>query len=231
MTPELHGLIATLRRGNPRWLAFTVDQIGAAYALAPGENRATPTGLAAPVRLEKGRRNKRAREREVLPNRPGESSEPGPVSIAVPVGTSQVDPSAHLLEVHETSSCRFLYDNEGAVEIEGLKGKLRAVETEKVAVQNDLHSMKEKHRREIKVRDAETRKECDLAPPSLAREYDAVLTMVKDKLQKKKKETAAEICLQEEVSLDVDYGLALVSDPSLSRLELPEVSGDSVNQD
>ena len=58
MTPELHGLIATLRRGNPRWLAFTVDQIGAAYALAPGENRATPTGLAAPVRLEKGRRNK-----------------------------------------------------------------------------------------------------------------------------------------------------------------------------
>ena len=35
----------------------------------------------------------------------------------------------------------------------------------------------------------------------------------------------------QEVSLDVDYGLALVSDPSLSRLELPEVSGDSVNQD
>ena len=148
---------------------------------------------------------------------------------------------------------------QGAVEIEGLKGKLPAVETEKVAVQNDLHSMKEKHRQEIEGRDAETRKECNLAPPSLAQEYDAVLTVVKDKLQKKKKETAAEIRLQEvrariealteynkggfeleeelerlryqEVSLDVDYGLALVSDPSLSRLELPEVSGDSVNQD
>ena len=35
----------------------------------------------------------------------------------------------------------------------------------------------------------------------------------------------------QEVSLDVDYGLASVSDPSLSRLELPEVSGDSVYQD
>ena len=35
----------------------------------------------------------------------------------------------------------------------------------------------------------------------------------------------------QDVSLDVDYGLASVSDPSLSHLELPEVSGDSVDQD
>ena len=34
-----------------------------------------------------------------------------------------------------------------------------------------------------------------------------------------------------EISLEVDYGLASVSDPSLSRLDLPEISGDSVNQD
>ena len=83
------------------------------------------------------------------------------------------------------------------VEIEGLKGKLVAAETEKVAVQKDLYSMKEKHRREIEGRDAATRKECNLARLSLAREYDAVLAVVKDKLQKKKKETAVEIRLQE----------------------------------
>ena len=175
---------------------------------------------------------------------------------------SKEEVGSHLLSIQqlqgELEAVR-VTELQGAVEIEGLKGKLPAVETEKVAVQNDLHSMKEKHRQEIEGRDAETRKECNLAPPSLAQEYDAVLTVVKDKLQKKKKETAAEIRLQEvrariealteynkggfeleeelerlryqEVSLDVDYGLASVSDPSLSRLELPEVAGDSVDQD
>ncbi|KAF2606564.1 hypothetical protein F2Q68_00044975 [Brassica cretica] len=94
---------------------------------------------------------------------------------------------------------------------------------------------------------------------SLSQEYDGVLAVVKNKLEQKKKETAAEIRLQEarariealteyneggfeleaelerfkdlEVSLEVDYGLASVSAPSLSRLDLPEISGDSVNQD
>ena len=83
--------------------------------------------------------------------------------------------------------------------------------------------------------------------------------MVKDKLWKKKEETTAEIRLQEvrariealteyseggfeleeelgrlkdrEISLDLDYGVASVSDPSLSRLDLPEVSGDLVDQE
>ena len=83
--------------------------------------------------------------------------------------------------------------------------------------------------------------------------------MVKGKLEQKKKETAAKNFLQEtrarikalteyseggfeleaelerlkdlEVSLDVDYGLASVSDPSLGLLDLPEISGGSVNQD
>ena len=58
MTPELRGLIAILRGGNPRWLAFIVERIRAAYTLPPGENRATPIGLADPVRPGKGRRNK-----------------------------------------------------------------------------------------------------------------------------------------------------------------------------
>ena len=34
-----------------------------------------------------------------------------------------------------------------------------------------------------------------------------------------------------EISLDLDYGVVSVSDPSLSRLYLPEVSGDSVDQE
>ena len=58
MTPELRGLIATLRRGSPRWLAFTVDRIRAAYTLPPGENRATPVGSVVPVRPGKGHRDK-----------------------------------------------------------------------------------------------------------------------------------------------------------------------------
>ncbi|KAH0856851.1 hypothetical protein HID58_085112 [Brassica napus] len=456
MTPELRGLITTLLRGNPRWLAYTVDRIQAANALPPGENHATPIGLAAPVRPGKGRRNKsklifaftpfskrseidclrgegaatrssyesyevgsleraqKARRGPILKSG-SQAQSPGlmarPVSIAALVGgarrtpntsadsvggralndavdssthrrrrraleevncvssnspslglppplrasgegTSQVDPSAHLPDVHETSSWRFLYDNnvpilenpehlaliwhkirekgcelpsfgdmrehdayvrmavandkamdasneyaalmerrladfpskkeagshlltiqklrgeleavqvteqQREVDIEGLKGKLAAAETEKVAVQNDLDLMKEKHRREIEGCDATGRKECNLARLSLAREYDAVLAVVKDKLQKKKKKTAAEIRLQEvrariealtecieggfeleeelerlkdqEISLDVDYGLASGSDSSLSRLEHPEVSGDSIDQD
>ncbi|KAF3606375.1 hypothetical protein DY000_02048487 [Brassica cretica] len=119
--------------------------------------------------------------------------------------------------------------------------------------------MKKKHWREIEGYDAAARKERNLALRSLAREYDAVLAVVKDKLRKKKEEKAAEIHLQEvrariealtehneggfeleeelgrlrelEISLDLDYGVASVSDRSLSRLELPEVSGDSVDQE
>ena len=47
---------------------------------------------------------------------------------------------------------------------------MAAAETEKVAVQNDLDLMKEKHRREIEGCDAAARKEHDLARRSLARE-------------------------------------------------------------
>ncbi|KAF3539820.1 hypothetical protein F2Q69_00022333 [Brassica cretica] len=145
------------------------------------------------------------------------------------------------------------------VEIEELKKKLAAAEAEKVVVQSDLDSMKEKYRGEIEGRDRKARKDLHLARVSLAKEYEGVLAMVKGKLEKKKKETAAEILLQEtrariealteyseggfeleaelehlkdlEVSVDVDYGLASVSDPSLGHLDLPEISGDSVNQD
>ncbi|XP_013617176.1 PREDICTED: uncharacterized protein LOC106323634 [Brassica oleracea var. oleracea] len=116
MTPELRGLIATLRRGSPQWLAFTVDRIRAAYTLPPGEKRATPVGSVVPIRPGKGRRDKskltffglkrfeclwvaqfskyalfRGREKEVLSDRPDESSEAG--SIAVPVCGAQREPN------------------------------------------------------------------------------------------------------------------------------------------
>ena len=144
-------------------------------------------------------------------------------------------------------------------EIEESKRKLAAAEAEKVAIQSNLDSMKEKHRREIEGQDRKARKDLHLVRLSLAREYDGVLAVVKRKLEQKKKETAAEIRLQEartrietlieyneggfeleaelerlkdlEVLLKVDYGLASVSDPSLSCLDLPGISGDSVNQD
>ncbi|KAF2550716.1 hypothetical protein F2Q68_00036059 [Brassica cretica] len=406
LSPELHGLMATLRRGSPRRLAFTHDRIRTAYALPPGVNRATHVALVAPVRPKKGRGNKSKKEKEVLLDRSDESSEVGsleraqkvqrgpvlrsrshaqspgllarPVSIAIPAGwtrkasdnsvssagdraltnevdslthrrrrrvleeistvtsgssssglppplrvsgegTSRINPGVHLSSVPEASSAegcelpslermrqRDAYvpmavanakameasneytalmegrlanfpskeeiaghlptiqqlrgelevareaERQREAEIEESKRKLAAAEAEKVAIQSDLDSMKEKHRREIEGRDRQARKDPHLARLSLAREYDGVLAVVKNKLEQKKKETAAEIRLQEvlvriealteyneggfkleaelerlkdlEILLEVDYGLASVSDPSLSRLDLPEIS-------
>ncbi|KAG2270347.1 hypothetical protein Bca52824_064902 [Brassica carinata] len=354
MTPKLCGLMAPLRRGSPRWLTFTHARIRTAYALPPGVNRATPVALVVPVRPKKGRGNKRKKEKEVLLDRPDESSEVGSLERAQKVqkeintvtsgssssglpsplcvsgeGTLRINHGVRLSSVPEASSWAFSYDHEIPIlenldslaamwrkiraegcelpslermrerdayvqmavanakameasneyaalmevllanfpskeeiavhlltiqqlrgelevareverqreaEIEELKRKLAAAEAEKVAIQSDLDSMKEKHWREIEGRDRQARKDRHLDRPSLAREYDGVLAVVKNKLKQKKKETAAEIRLQErlkdlEISLEVDSGLASVSDPSLSRLDLPEISGDSVNQD
>ncbi|KAF2607086.1 hypothetical protein F2Q68_00044301 [Brassica cretica] len=65
------------------------------------------------------------------------------------------------------------------VEIEELKKKLAAAEAEKVVVQSDLDSMKEKYRREIEGRDRKARKDLHLARVSLAKEYEGVLAVVK----------------------------------------------------
>ncbi|KAF2588794.1 hypothetical protein F2Q70_00039226 [Brassica cretica] len=265
MTPELRGLIATLQRG---------------------ENRATPIGLAAPVRRGKGHRNKNQDQSPGLMSMPvsitipADGAQKTPNTSAGSVGdrplNDDIDSSTHrcrrraledINSVNSNSSSwglplplrvsgkgtsqrlaliwrkiiekgcelpslermrehgayvrmavvnakamkarneyaalieRRLADfpskEEIGVEIEDLKGKLAAAGTEKVAIQNDLEAMKEKHMREIEGRDAAARRECHLAHRSLAREYDAVLAVVRDKLQKKKKETAAEIRLQE----------------------------------
>ncbi|KAH0902955.1 hypothetical protein HID58_042458 [Brassica napus] len=122
MTPELRGLIVTLRRGNPQWLAFTIERIRAAYALPPGQNCATPIGPAAPVRPGRGRRDTRVREQKAFPDRADASSVAGsserarkalrgpmlrsrsqaqfpglmakPVSIAVPADRNWTTPNA-----------------------------------------------------------------------------------------------------------------------------------------
>ncbi|KAH0892804.1 LOW QUALITY PROTEIN: hypothetical protein HID58_055233 [Brassica napus] len=415
MSPELRGLMETLRRGNTRWLSYTPDRIRAACALPPGANRATHVALVAPVWPKRGRGTKRKKEKEGLLDRPDESYEAGsleraqkiqrgrvlrprsqaqspgllarPVSVAIPSGgareapdtsassagdralNDEIDSSSHrsrrrvLEEINSvTSDCRardFLRcyvllvealrgevpilenpdslaaiwckvraegceipslehmrerdvyvrmavanakameasndyaalmegrlanfpskeeiagdlltiqqlrgeldaareaERQREVEIEELKKKLAAAEAEKVVVQSDLDSMKEKYRREIEGRNRKARKDLHLARVSLAKEYEGFWLW--SRLEKKKKETAAEILLQEtraciealteyseggfeleaelerlkdlEVSLDVDYDLASVSDPSLGRLDLPEISGDSVNQD
>ncbi|KAF3539404.1 hypothetical protein F2Q69_00020373 [Brassica cretica] len=333
----------------PREWSSEIDRIRAAYALPPGENRATPVGSVVPVRPGKGRRDKRGREKEVLPDRPDKSSEVGsleraqktrrgptlrsrsqtqspgllvrPVSIAVPVGGAQrapntsfgyvsdrslddeidspthqrrrraleeinsVDPSACLSDVQETSSWRFSYDDEvpilknpegvasiwrklrekgcdlpslddmrerdvylrgeletvratekqREVEVEGLKEKLVAAEAEKVALQTDLDLMKD-----IEGCKATALKERSLARRSLAQEYDVVLAVeVRARIEALAEyseggfelDEELECLIDQKISLDLDYGVASVSDPSLSRLDLPEVSSDSVDQE
>ncbi|KAH0880027.1 hypothetical protein HID58_067421 [Brassica napus] len=231
------------------------------------------------------------KEKEVLLDRPDESSETGslePVSIAIPAGgtlanakameasckyaalmegrladfPSKEEIAGHLFTIQqlrgELDASREV-ERQREAEIEESNRKLVVAEADKVAIQSDLDSMKEKHMREIEGQDRKARKDLHLTRLSLAREYDGVLAVVKSKLEQKKKETAVEIRLQEvrarmealteyneggfeleaelerlkdlEISLEVDYGLASVSDRSLSRLDLPEIFGDSVNQD
>ncbi|KAF2541228.1 hypothetical protein F2Q68_00029536 [Brassica cretica] len=175
-------------------------------------------------------------------------------------GTLQADPSARIPDAQETSSWRFLgkgcelptlddmrerdvyvqmavtnakameasneyaalmekrladFPSKEEVEIEGLKGNLVATEAEKVALQTDLDLMREKHRREIKGCKATALKEHSLARREAGFELEEELVRLKDR----------------EISLDLDYGVASVSDPSLSRIDLPEVSGDSIYQE
>ena len=145
------------------------------------------------------------------------------------------------------------------VDFEELRKKMAAAEAEKVIAQNDLNSMEEKYKQEIEGRDRKARKDLHLARVSLAEEYEGVLAAIRGKFAQKKKVAAAEIILQEtrarvkalteyseggfeleaelerlkdlEISLEVEYGLASVSDLSLGHLDLPEISRDSVNQD
>ncbi|CAG7862849.1 unnamed protein product [Brassica rapa] len=293
MTPELRGLIATLRRGNPRWLVFTVDRIKAAYALPSGENRATPIGSVVHVRPRRGCRDKRAREKEALPNRPDESSEVGSLQRAQKTrhgeGTSQVDPSARIPDAQETFSWIFSYDDEVPIlkypeRLALIWRKIRekgcelpplddmrerdayvqmAVTNDKaMEASNEYAALMEKRSADIPCKEEvgghllmiqQLRGELEIVRViEKQREVEVeglkgklfATEAEKDKLRKKKEETAAEIRLQEvqariealteyiedgfkleeelvrlkdrENSLDLDYGIASVSDSFLS---------------
>ncbi|KAF2556542.1 hypothetical protein F2Q68_00016136 [Brassica cretica] len=113
-------------------------------------------------------------------------------------------------------------------------------------LRGELDAAREAERqREVEIEELKKK----LAAAEAEKEYEGVLAVVKGKLEQKKKETTAENFLQEtralikalteyseggfqleaelerlkdlEVSLDVDYGLASVSDPSLGLLDLP----------
>ncbi|KAH0901675.1 LOW QUALITY PROTEIN: hypothetical protein HID58_041178 [Brassica napus] len=148
---------------------------------------------------------------------------------------SKEEVGVHLLTIQQL---------QGELEAVQATEKQREVEIEGAEGQTDLDSMRKKHRREIKGCKAAALKEHSLA------QYDAVLAVVKDKLRMKKEGTAAEIprieALTEyseggfeveeelvrikdrEISLDLDYDVSSVSDLSLSRIDLPEVSVDLV---
>ncbi|KAH0904805.1 hypothetical protein HID58_044308 [Brassica napus] len=380
--------MATLRRGSPRWLAFTHDRIRTAYALSPGVNRATHVTLVAPVRPKKGRCNKRKKEKEVLLDRPDESSEVGSVRLSsVPEASSwafSYDNEIPILEnpdsltaiwrkiraegcelpslerMRERDACvrmavvntksasssliavllsltlsfaTFLLDSNlwqsrNLVPTSGqfsrrntsrlstncggsiMPSKLNFLKMAKLggtrkASDNSASSVGDRalndeghrardflHRYAFLVKDMQASNEyaalmegrlanfpskeeiagerskveigklakiVTLLVSLLPENMMGVLAVVKNKLEQKKKEMAAEIRLQEvraciealteyneggfeleaelerlkdlEISLEVDYGLASVSDLSLSRLDIPQISGDSVNQD
>ncbi|KAF3539402.1 hypothetical protein F2Q69_00020375 [Brassica cretica] len=177
------------------------------------------------------------------------SSEPPPPLRASGEGTSQVDPSAcfpdrkirekgcelpslddmrerdiyvrmavanaKVMELRGELETVRATEKQREVEVERLKGKLVAAEAEKVALQTDLDLMKEKHRWDIEGCKATALKERSISRREGGFELDEELERLKDR----------------EISLDLDYGVSSVSDPSLSHLDLPEVSGDSVDQE
>lgn len=143
-------------------------------------------------------------------------------------------------------------------EVKGLKQKLSLAEEENIVTQRDIEAIGEKCKRVLEGCDVVIRRAYCRARRSLAVEYDDVLDAVRAKLLKKKEEAAAEVALQRvrarievlseykeggfeldeelkrlrerEIECDVDYNATAVSDPSLGRIDLPQISGDSVNQ-
>ena len=113
---------------------------------------------------------------------------------------SKEEIAGHLLTIQqlrgELDTAREV-ERQRKVDFEELKKKLAAAEAEKVVAQSNLNSMEEKYKREIKGRDRRARKDRHLARVSLAKEYEGVLAVFRGKLEQKKKETSAEILLQE----------------------------------
>ena len=175
---------------------------------------------------------------------------------------SREEVGEHLLTIQrlradhlEAAQVRYQWRTE---EVKELKGKLILAEKEKVGLEGDLMSIREKCKREINGGEVAVLRACRRAHRALIQEYDVILGSVRAKMLKKKEETAAEIRLQEvrarsealseykeggfeideelarlrdkEIEFDIDYGAATVSDPSLDRIDLPQSSEDSINR-
>ncbi|KAL0885846.1 hypothetical protein Bca101_009829 [Brassica carinata] len=249
LTPELKGMMAVLRRGDPRWLDFNPAQIQHAYTLSPGKNRAPPLALAVPMRPNRACQTRKPKEKEASSESSNESSE-----------------DTHSEKTQETRG-RLRVELEAANvkgqeilrEVEALRGKVVAAEQNKLAAQGDVEAIILKCKRALEGRDRAVRKESRRACRSLAEQYGVVLDSVREKLEKKKMARAAEVALQEvrakidvllayqeggfeleeelerlrqkEISCDINLGMASISNSSLRSLELPQVSGESTNQD
>ncbi|KAH0898789.1 hypothetical protein HID58_048357 [Brassica napus] len=195
--------MATLRRGNLRWLVFTVERIRAAYALPRGQGKQRFSSIA-----------------QMRPLRPGCRNGIGKLDVGL-----LARPAVRVKE------------QQREVEVEELKGKLAAAEAEKVAVQNDLvPSCSSLSCSRVRCgfgrseglaageEEGNSSGDSSVGGASSDRSFDRVRQggyELEEELERLK---------SQEISLDVDYGLASVSNPSLNRLDLPQISGDSVNQ-
>ncbi|XP_018459168.1 meiosis-specific protein ASY2-like [Raphanus sativus] len=131
------------------------------------------------------------------------------------------------------------------------------LEKEKVAMEADLESLKAKFRRDAELRERVARREMLAACWLVAKGYDAALDKARETIRRRRAESAAEMRLQEvrakiealaeyleggfeleeeldilkdvEISREIEYSLAAVSDDSLRGLDLPQVYEDSVN--
>ncbi|KAJ4881637.1 Uncharacterized protein Rs2_38692 [Raphanus sativus] len=122
------------------------------------------------------------------------------------------------------------------------------LEKEKVAMEADLESLKAKFRRDAELRERVARREMRAACRLVAKGYDAALDKARETIRRRRAESAAEMRLQEvrakievlaeyleggfeleedldrlkdvEISREIEYGLAAVSDDSLWGLDL-----------
>ncbi|KAF2564102.1 hypothetical protein F2Q70_00017668 [Brassica cretica] len=116
-------------------------------------------------------------------------------------------------------------DQRRTEEVKELKGKLILAEKEKVGLEGDLMSMREKCKREINGREV-----------ARWRFLGRVVVRARSEALSEYKEGGFEIdeelarLRDKEIEFDIDYGAATVYDPSLDRIDLPQSSEDSINR-
>ncbi|KAG2282822.1 hypothetical protein Bca4012_051479 [Brassica carinata] len=122
-------------------------------------------------------------------------------------------------------------DQRRTEEVEELKGKLILAEKEKVGLEGDLMSMREKCKREINgsevARGRFLGRVVVLIGP-LFKSTTEALSEYKEGGFEIDEELAR--LRDKEIEFDIDYGAATVYDPSLDRIDLPQSSEDSINR-